>query len=141
MVCLAIFIAQAQTLILMIRWIAALWGVMKTEWESYYGEYKYVPDGRLQATGKGQAHQKAMLKVAFTRDMNGGHPENSDASWPKSDIDGRVAHWLMTVLLGRNVVVSRESSLAPESPKTRQRAIKLTVDRLWIREYPEQRDA
>lgn len=93
------------TLIYISRWIAALWGVMKTEWESYYQkEDPDKDDGLLLVpTEKGKPYDDAMMQVAFGLGLN-------FTPWPLGDIDGRAAHWLMTVILRRNIVVSRESS-------------------------------
>jgi hypothetical protein len=95
------------------RWIAALWGVMKTEWESYFKGNKN--NGIvLKATDKGKPYDDAMNRMAFAFD-------NPVTPWPIGDTDGKSAHWLMTVLLRRNIVISCESNSSANSEQGKTR--------------------
>lgn len=77
---------------------------MKADWEMTY--VKSEPETAsisLKATNKGEAYENAMVELDFF----GGW-----ATTPVTlgrEIDGKAAHWLLTVLLRRNIVVSRKS--------------------------------
>lgn len=79
---------------------------MKTEWDTYY-ETAEFKDGRLerQPKDKGKAYHEALTgyktKWQLREGWNIGH-----------EFDVNAAHWLMTVLLRRNVVVSRKSPMS-----------------------------
>lgn len=85
----------------MTRWIAALWGVMKTEWDTYYQQDPKSDQCMLKATEKALAYKNIWWELVFFTDVG-------TTPWPVGGIDTKAAHWLMTVLLRRNIVVSRE---------------------------------
>lgn len=70
---------------------------MKSEWDSYYEPIE------RKVTNKGEAYQGAMTELDFFEGWV------TTPTQLGREIDGKAAHWLMTVLLKRNIVVSRKS--------------------------------
>lgn len=78
---------------------------MKTEWETYYDKLESDDTGiTLKATNKGEKYENALVGLDFFEKWT-----TTPVQLGKK-IDGKAAHWLMTVLLRRNVIVSRKST-------------------------------
>lgn len=88
---------------------------MKTEWDSYYQQSIASSDGVFGATRspttKGEAYDNALLKLGFAKDW-------TMTPWQiGQEIDAKAAHWLMTVLLRRDVMVQGEFEFATKCAK------------------------
>ena len=90
---------------------------MKDEWDTYYEKSENSQDHPGQKpTGKGKAYDDALLKLPFAESpYEDGHLKAPFVlDWTLTpvligeDIDAKAAHWLMTLLLDRNVWISRE---------------------------------
>lgn len=78
------------------RWVAALHDVVKTEWDSYFRETDNPDDGiLLEATDKGKPYADKLLEQMLW----------TSTPLPYGDMDLVAVHWLMTLLLRRNVAV------------------------------------
>lgn len=75
---------------------------MKAEWDTYYVKTGW---DNLQLTYSPTDKGKAYDQVMETG-LEGSKWQLKQ--WNIGDIDAKAAHWLMTVLLRRNIVISRE---------------------------------